>query len=85
MRDDDPELKAQGYQEGGRITKKTKVKRGIKTKKKPKKLNLRKPIKQNLKDLPPPAKGQEPAQQRAWWDFLGWYWHWSETTTWSWW
>ena len=60
------------YQEGGRITKKTKVKRGIKTKKKPKKLNLRKPTKQNLKDLPPPAKGQEPTQQRAWWDFLGW-------------
>jgi len=60
------------YQEGGRITKKSKVKRGIKTKKKPKKLNLRKPIKQDLKDLPPPAKGQEPTQQRAWWDFLGW-------------
>ena len=72
LRDDDPALKAQGYQEGGRITKKTKVKRGIKTKKKPKKLNLRKPTKQNLKDLPPPTQGQEPAQQRAWWDFLGW-------------
>ena len=61
-----------GYNEGGRITKKTKVKRGIKTKKKPKKLYLRKPVKQNLKDLPRSAEGQEPEQQREWWDFLGW-------------
>ena len=61
------------YQEGGRITKSSKIKRGIKTKKKPKKLNLRKPTKENLRTLPPPIKGEETEnQERAWWDFLGW-------------
>ena len=61
------------YQEGGRITKSSKIKRGIKTKKKPKKLNLRKPTKENLRTLPPPIKGEETEnKERAWWDFLGW-------------
>ena len=61
------------YQEGGRITKSSKIKRGIKTKKKPKKLNLRKPTKENLRTLPSPIKGEETEnQERAWWDFLGW-------------
>ena len=61
------------YQEGGRITKSSKIKRGIKTKKKPKKLNLIRPTKENLRTLPPPIKGEETEnQERAWWDFLGW-------------
>ena len=71
LRDDDPALKAQGYQEGGRVKKP--IKRSIGGKKKPKakvRKILRRPTPERLPELPQPV--EKGGKDRAWWDFLGW-------------
>ena len=71
LRDDDPALKAQGYQEGGRVKKP--IKRSIGGKKKPKakvRKILRRPTPERLPELPQSV--EKGGKDRAWWDFLGW-------------
>ena len=83
LRDDDPKLEAQGYNEGGKVRKPKKLKKkssrtlskGIQKSK----LSTRSLIK---KSNPVPSaptvkpltseEEQKPEKQRAWWDFLGW-------------
>ena len=72
LRDDNPELKRQGYQEGGRVRKP--IKRTIGGgKKKPKakvRKFVRKPTPERLPELP--QSTEKGGKDRAWWDFLGW-------------
>ena len=71
LRDNDPALKAQGYNEGGRVRKP--VKRTIGGNKKPKakvRKILRRPTPERLPELPQPV--EKGGKDRAWWDFLGW-------------
>jgi predicted chitinase len=79
LRDDDPALKAQGYQEGGRVKKPKKkpVTRTIGGKKKKAKVKniIRRPSKERLLETPPrvdPSAKNAQTKSRAWWDFLGW-------------
>ena len=71
LRDDDPAVKAQGYQEGGRVKKP--IKRSIGGKKRTTataRKFVRKPTPDKLPDLPQPT--EKGGRNRAWWDFLGW-------------
>jgi hypothetical protein len=66
------------YAEGGKVKgSKGKTKRRSKTRKKPKKLILKRPPRESIDPLPPmTGKGDDEKQtqnkERAWWDFLGW-------------
>ena len=66
------------YSEGGKVKgSKGKAKRRLRTRKKPKKLILRKPPRESIDQLPAmTGKGDDAKQkqnkERAWWDFLGW-------------
>ena len=75
LRDDDPELKKQGYNEGGSVKKPTKkpIKRSIGGKKRTTaaaRKFVRKPTPERLSDLPQPT--EKGGNNNAWWDFLGW-------------
>lgn len=67
------------YQEGGAVEgrPKGKVKRGIDIKKKKRrKLRVAKPTIERLDPLPPvkvDSQGEETTNNKAWWDFLGWF------------
>jgi len=72
LRDDDPALKAQGYQEGGKVRKKA----SRKLKKKKRTLNINRVRKPSYRPIPSAPQGsittKDGKPNRAWWDFLGW-------------
>ena len=72
LRDDDPELKKQGYQEGGKVRKKP----SRKLKKKKRTLNINRVRKPSYRPIPSAPQGdienKDGKPNRAWWDFLGW-------------
>ena len=72
LRDDDPELKKQGYNEGGKVRKKPS--RKLKKKKKTLNVNrLRKPVYRPIPSAPQgDVENKDGTSNRAWWDFLGW-------------
>ena len=72
LRDDDPELKKQGYNEGGKVRKKPS--RKLKKKKRTLNVNrLRKPVYRPIPSAPQgDVENKDGTSNRAWWDFLGW-------------
>ena len=72
LRDDDPELKKQGYNEGGKVRKKP----SRKLKKKKRTLNINRIRKPSYRPIPSAPQGdienKDGKPNKAWWDFLGW-------------